>query len=441
MICYLLSPRGYCIGIKRAVDMVTQVIKLYGSVYIIEDIIHNKLFINNLLKNGGIIKVNSIDEVPDGSVVMFSSHGVSPDMAAKAEERDITVIDSTCPVVKELQSKVQLKSEEGYSIIIIGNRAHQEVVALLGYVKDDNVYVVNSEMDIDLLPNLVNKKVVYFTQTSVYPGDIKPIIDALKAKIPNIESCNPFIQEPFKIAHNICQDTLDRQNAVRSVANKIDLLIVIGSEESSNALSLVSTGKDNGINKVIRIDSKEELTDEMFEGVNNIGIISAASVAIEIVNDIVDYIKSKEIFTIEEFDVNNPEVNNKDIQNDSNEQTDNNSSNNGNINNQDLNTNTENNTSLNNGVIDNQNLNTNCNNTDNNEQCDDNLSDNGNINNQDLNIDTENNNSLSESVISNNQIDSQESNTQKDNNITNDDKFESQNSKINNENNIVSESK
>ena len=300
MICYLLSPRGYCIGVKRSVDMVNQIMKLYGSVYIIEDIIHNKLFIDNIIKNG-IIKVNSIDEVPDGAAVMFSAHGVSPDMANKAEERDITVIDSTCPIVKELQMKVQEKSEEGYSIIIIGNRAHQEVVALLGYIKNDNVYVVNSEMDIDLLPNLVNKKVMYFTQTSMYPGDIKQIIDALKAKIPNIESCNSFIQEPFKIAHNICQDTLDRQESIRLVADKIDLLIVVGSEESSNALSLVSAGKDNGIKKVIRIDSKEELSDEVFKDVNNIAITSAASVAIEVVNNIVDYIKSKEVFTIEEF--------------------------------------------------------------------------------------------------------------------------------------------
>ena len=303
MICYLLSPRGYCLGVKRAVDMINQIIKLYGSVYIIEDIIHNKLFIDNLLKNG-VIKVNSLEEVPDGAAVMFSAHGVSPDIANKAEERDITVIDSTCPVVKELQTKVQEKSEDGYSIIIIGNRAHQEVVALLGYIKNDNVYVVNSEMDIDLLPNLVNKKVVYFTQTSMYPGDIKPIIDALKLKIPNIEACNNIIQEPFNIAHNICKDTLDRQETIKLVSDKIDLLIVIGSEESSNALSLVNAGINNGIKKVIRIDSKEELSNEVFNGVNNMAIISAASVAIEVVNNIVDYIKSKELFTIEEFNNN-----------------------------------------------------------------------------------------------------------------------------------------
>lgn len=300
MICYLLSPRGYCIGVKRAVDMVNQIMKLYGSVYIIEDIIHNKLFIDDLLKQG-IIKVNSIDEVPDGAAVMFSAHGVSPDMADKAEERDITVIDSTCPIVKELQMKVQEKSEAGYSIIIIGNRAHQEVVALLGYVNNDNVYVVNSEMDIDLLPNLINKKVVYFTQTSMYPGDIKPIIDALKAKIPNIEACNNYIQEPFNISHNICQETLDRQEAIKLVSDKIDLLIVVGSEESSNAISLVSAGKDNNIKKVIRIDSKEELNDDIFENVNNIAITSAASVAIEVVNNIINYIKSKNIFTMVEF--------------------------------------------------------------------------------------------------------------------------------------------
>ncbi|MBQ9441363.1 MAG: 4-hydroxy-3-methylbut-2-enyl diphosphate reductase [Alphaproteobacteria bacterium] len=306
MICYLLSPRGYCVGVKRAVDMVNQIIKLYGSVYMIEDIIHNKLFVNNLLKSG-VKKVNSIDEVPDGAAVMFSAHGVSPDLTSKAEERDITVIDSTCPIVKELQTKVQEKSEEGYSIIIIGNRAHQEVVALLGYVKNDNVYVVNSEMDIDLLPNLVNKKVMYFTQTSMYPGDIKPIINALKAKMPNIEASNSFIQEPFTIAHNICQETLDRQESIRLVADKIDLLLVIGSEESSNALSLVSAGKDNGIQKVVRIDSKEELTDDIFDGVNNMAIASAASVDIEIFNNIVEYIKGKNIFIVEEF---NQECNN-----------------------------------------------------------------------------------------------------------------------------------
>ena len=304
MICYLLSHSGYCVGVKRTVDMVNQIMKLYGSVYIIEDIIHNKLFIDNLLKSG-VTKVNSLDEVPNGAAVMFSVHGVSPEMANKAEERDITVIDATCPVVKELQTKVQEKSEDGYSIIIIGNRAHQEVVALLGYVKNNNAYVVNSEMDIDLLPNLLNKKVIYFTQTSMYPGTIKPIIDALKIKIPNIEACNNVIQEPFHIAHNICKDTLDRQEAIKLVSDKIDLLIVIGSEESSNAISLVSAGIDNGIKQVIRIDSKEELNDDIFKEVNNIAIISAASVSMEIVNSVVDYIKSKELFTIENFNNNN----------------------------------------------------------------------------------------------------------------------------------------
>ena len=296
MICYLLSPRGYCTGVKRAVDMVTQILKLYKTVYIVEDIIHNKVLMNKLLSNG-IIKVDSIDEIPDGSAVMFSAHGVSPQMVKQAEKKELTIIDSTCPVVKDLQNKVKEKSDNGYSIIIIGNRAHQEVVALLGYANNDNVYVVNNEMDIDLLPDLTGKKVAYFTQTSMYPDDIQPIIDSLKAKIPNIESNS---------IHNICEATLERQAVIKAIAPSIDLLLVVGSSYSSNTMSLVRAGIASGIGQVMRIDSEDELNLDLFKDTENIAITGATSTPEDIINEVIDYLKNNLEITVQEFPSSNP---------------------------------------------------------------------------------------------------------------------------------------
>ncbi len=271
MIGYLLYPRGYCFGVKRIVDMTDQVLKLYKSVYVVEDIVHNKLFMNGVQARG-VTKVQSIDDVPDGSAIMFSTRGIPSKMLKKADEKQLTVVDATCPIVKELQDAVLEKAETGYAIILIGNRTHQQIATLLGATDSDDMYVVYSDMDVDLLPDLSNKKVVYFTQTSLYSNDVAKIVNALVTKIPHIE-----VGQSGK-ADNICSETLDRQKVIAEIASTIDLLIVVGSLHSANAVSLVRTGEACNIKRVVCIDAPDAIQNDLLDNVEKFALISATSI-------------------------------------------------------------------------------------------------------------------------------------------------------------------
>lgn len=311
MIGYLLYPRGYCFGVKRIVNMTEQVLKLYKSVYVVEDIVHNKLFMDSVQARG-VTRVQSIDDVPDGSAIIFSTRGIPSKMLKRADEKQLTVVDATCPIVKELQDAVIAKAEEGYAIILIGNRTHQQIATLLGATDSNDMYIVNSEMDIDLLPDLSNKKVAYFTQTSLYVNDVNKIVLALTEKIPHIELGQPEKTDNIRsddtcsdsvcsdsicsdstcpdgicpdgicsdgiCANNICYETLDRQKVIAEIAPKIDLLIVVGSSHSANTLSLVRTGECCGIKRVVCIESKELIQKDILNDVDKFALISATSI-------------------------------------------------------------------------------------------------------------------------------------------------------------------
>ena len=273
--------------------MANQVLKLYGNVYITEDIIHNKIFMKGL-EQTGMIKVDSIDEIPDGSVVMFSAHGVSPQIIDKAEKKELTIIEATCPIVKSIQNEVKKEADAGKKIIIIGNRAHAEIVALLGCANNKNVFVVYNEMDIDLLPDFSNDEVVYFTQTTLDCSRVEDVIKRLKAKISNINS---------NAQNNVCYATRERQEAVRRIASSVDLLIVVGSAHSSNAKRLSEVALNSGAKKSILIDSKDELIESDFDGVQSIAITSAASTPDELVNELVEFLREKFDLMAEDFKI------------------------------------------------------------------------------------------------------------------------------------------
>lgn len=271
MIGYLLYPRGYCFGVKRIVDMTCQVLRLYKSVYVVEDIVHNKLFMDSVQARG-VTKVQSINDVPDGAAIMFSTRGIPSKMLKKADEKQLTVVDATCPIVKELQDAVIAKAELEYAIILIGNRAHQQVATLLGVTDNDDIYIVGSEMDVDLLPDLSNKKVAYFTQTSLYPDDISKIVKALVTKIPHIESGR------LGKTNDVCYETLERQRIITEIAPMIDLLIVVGSLHSANTLSLIRVGEACNIKRVICIDSQDSIQSDILDNVENFALTSATSI-------------------------------------------------------------------------------------------------------------------------------------------------------------------
>ncbi|MDR2667128.1 MAG: 4-hydroxy-3-methylbut-2-enyl diphosphate reductase [Holosporales bacterium] len=281
--CYLLSPRGFCSGVSRAVNMAEQIVKLYGTVYVVEDIIHNKTFMNSMVKKG-IVKVPSIDDVPNGAAVMFSAHGTPPQVLEKAEKRELTIVDSTCPVVKAIQNEIAKEAEAGKKIVIIGNRAHAEILAFLGSASETDVFVVYSEIDVDLLDDFTGNEVVYFTQTTLDHVHVQSIVNRLKEKVPHIKSNSQ---------NNICYATKERQDVVRHIAGSTDLMIIVGSSHSSNAKRLREVALDSGAKNVVLIDSKNELEDSVFNGVETAAITAAASTPEEVVQELVCYLEDK----------------------------------------------------------------------------------------------------------------------------------------------------
>jgi 4-hydroxy-3-methylbut-2-enyl diphosphate reductase len=263
--------------------MVNQVLELYGTVYVVEDIIHNRIFMKELEKKG-IIKVDSVEEIPDGSTVMFSAHGISPQVVDIAEKKELNIIDGTCPIVKSIQDEVKKEANSKRKIIIIGNRGHAEVISLLGYAENTNAFVVYNEMDIDLLPDFKNDEVVYFTQTTLDYLYVDLILGKLKEKIPQIRSSSH---------DNVCYATKERQDAIRRIASSVDLVIVIGSSYSSNAKRLCEVALDSGVKKVVLIDSIENLKETDLKKITAIAITSAASTPDKLIQELVEFLRER----------------------------------------------------------------------------------------------------------------------------------------------------
>jgi 4-hydroxy-3-methylbut-2-enyl diphosphate reductase len=275
--------------------MAEQVLKLYGNVYITEDIIHNKIFMNEMVSRG-FVKVTSIDEIPNGATVMFSAHGVSPQTIAKTEKKELTIIDGTCPIVKAIQNEVRNEADHGRKIVIIGNRSHAEIVALIGYANNTEVFVVSNVTDIDLLPDFSKEEVTYFTQTTLDYIKAQEVVGSLKAKVPHIRS---------SADDNICYATKERQDVVRKVAKFVDLIVVVGSSHSSNAARLREVALSSGVPSAILIDSKNDFNMGILNDVDTMAITSSASTPDAILQDLVNHLKSTADVEIEDFDMSN----------------------------------------------------------------------------------------------------------------------------------------
>ncbi|MDR1476272.1 MAG: 4-hydroxy-3-methylbut-2-enyl diphosphate reductase [Holosporales bacterium] len=290
--CYLLQPVGFCSGVARAVDMAKQVLKLCGNVYIIEDIVHNKVLMHDMYELG-IVKVSSLEEIPDGSSVMFSAHGVAPDLFDRAEEKGLTIIDGTCPVVKAVQLAVKEQASSGKKIIIIGKRTHPEVIALKGYAGSANAFIVFDEGDCDLLPDFTGEDVLYLTQTTLDINHVERIIRKLKERIPHISR---------ESQNNICYTTIDRQAAIRDIANVVDLVIVLGSSYSANAKVLEAVAIDSNVKKVTRIDSEQELDLSLFSDVSSFAIATASSTPKFVLDRLLDFLTQNMEIEIKDFE-------------------------------------------------------------------------------------------------------------------------------------------
>ena len=272
----LANPRGFCAGVNMAIDVVDQVLRLRGApVYVYHEIVHNRHVVDDF-RDRGVVFVDSVREVPEGSVVVYSAHGISPSIRAEANRRRLVEVDATCPLVIKVHHEVQRFAKDGYSIVFIGHAKHDEAVGTVGEAPDA-ITVVESVEDVQRLVVKDPNRMAYVTQTTLSLYDAQRIIDALKARFPNIKA-------PPK--EDICYATTNRQNAVAEVAPEVNLVLVIGSRNSSNSQRLVETAHQAG-KAAYLIDDQSELDPQWFEGVETVLITAGASAPEYLVQDLV----------------------------------------------------------------------------------------------------------------------------------------------------------
>lgn len=272
----LASPRGFCAGVDRAITIVEKALEMYGApIYVQHEIVHNKHVVQRL-RNEGAVFVENIDEIPEGSHAIFSAHGVSPEVRKRADKRKLQVLDATCPLVTKVHREAQRYAQKEHTIILIGHHNHVEVKGTVGEAPE-HIFVVGTVEEVSDLKIPDEKKVGYITQTTLSLDDTAEIITALKERFPEIKG-------PAK--DDICYATQNRQNAVKALSKEVDLVLVVGAQNSSNSVRLLEVAETTGV-KARRIESAAELDPEWLEEVRNVGITAGASAPEDIVQGIV----------------------------------------------------------------------------------------------------------------------------------------------------------
>ena len=272
----LAAPRGYCAGVDRAVITVEKALDLYGApVYVRKEIVHNKHVVSTLEARGAIF-VSETDEVPEGALVIFSAHGVSPAVHEAAASRNLKTIDATCPLVTKVHHEVKRFASEDYDILLIGHHGHEEVEGTAGEAPD-NVHVIDTADEIANITLREGKKLIWLSQTTLSVDETIKTVRALKEKFPEI------VDPP---SDDICYATQNRQTAIKEIAPNADLVLVVGSVNSSNSVRLVEVSLEYGAKAAYLIDYAAEVKEEWFEGVETIGVSSGASVPEILVKDL-----------------------------------------------------------------------------------------------------------------------------------------------------------
>ena len=290
---FLASPRGFCAGVDRAVEIVNKSLFKFGSpVYVRHEIVHNKHVVEELRKKGAIF-VNELSEINDKSrPVIFSAHGVSKEVIEEAKIEKLFFVDATCPLVSKVHREAEMLYKKEYKILLIGHKGHPEVIGTMGQLPVGSVELIEKKEDILNLRISNEDKVAYITQTTLSIDDTSEIVNALKTRYPKIK-------EPIK--SDICYATTNRQNAVKQIANKCDLFIVIGSRSSSNSKRLVEVAKKSGCKESLLLHSEEILPREKIMKAENLGISSGASAPEILVEKMIEEIKNLRSVKIEEF--------------------------------------------------------------------------------------------------------------------------------------------
>lgn len=288
----LANPRGFCAGVNMAIECVDRVLKLKGPpIYVYHEIVHNKHVVDRFVAQG-VVFVNSIEEVPHGGTVVYSAHGVSPEIRNKSDDRNLIQVDATCPLVTKVHMEAIRFAKKQYTIVLIGHEDHDEVIGTLGEAPD-HIRIVESVDDVQKLMIPDDHKIAYLTQTTLSLDDAERIIKALKAKF-------PWIHSPKR--EDICYATTNRQMAVRQLAPECDLVLVVGSKNSSNSLRLVEIAENRGI-KAFLVDDASHMDQEWFVGVNTILLTAGASAPEDLVQGIIEVIRSRYGATVEDCHV------------------------------------------------------------------------------------------------------------------------------------------
>ena len=289
----LAAPRGYCAGVDRAVQTVERALELHGApVYVRKEIVHNKHVVEQLRARGAVFVEELDDSIPEGAVTVFSAHGVSPAVHADAAERGLQTIDATCPLVTKVHREALKFAAEGYTIVLIGHAGHEEVEGTMGEAPE-SIVLVETEADVDALEIEDPERIAFLTQTTLSVDETQAVIARLREKFPGITGPR---------TDDICYATTNRQAAVKQMAGQCDLVLVIGSRNSSNSNRLVDVARAAGAESHL-IDNESQVREEWLDGARVVGITSGASAPEELVQRLIDFFRARGTEDVEEFEV------------------------------------------------------------------------------------------------------------------------------------------
>ena len=287
----LAKPRGFCAGVDRAVDVVNLALELYQPpVYVRKQIVHNRYVIETLSQKGAIF-VDEIDEVPEGALVIFSAHGVSPEVFQRAQQKNLNVIDATCPLVMKVHSEVKRFAQEDLSIILVGHAGHDEVIGTMGELPGQ-IQLVSTVEQAEQVQVSDSDRVAITTQTTLSVDDARAILDVLRGRFPRLVSPSN---------DDICYATQNRQAAVKLIAQQSDLVLVLGSDNSSNSERLREVAEASGARAYL-IDNVSEIQSDWLDGVDVVGITAGASAPEKLVQDVVACFKEMGVENFENFE-------------------------------------------------------------------------------------------------------------------------------------------
>ena len=288
----LASPRGFCAGVTRAVQIVSMALKKFGTpVYVRHEIVHNKYVVQKLADEGAVF-VNELDEVPDGAVVIFSAHGVPQSVVDEAYRRALTTIDATCPLVEKVHKEARRNYEQGRKTLLIGHQGHPEVIGTMGQIPPGEIKLISTIADIDGVPADWADHLGYVTQTTLSLDETAGLLQALQKRF-------PAVQKPHQ--NDICYATTNRQKAVKAIAAQCDLLMVIGAPNSSNSKRLVEVAKESGCLRSILVQRASEINWEHLFGVKTLGITAGASAPEVLVREVIEELEKNFTITLSEY--------------------------------------------------------------------------------------------------------------------------------------------